>query len=286
MLKNELIDYFNSFENFKRLCRVFKTRNKFYFYDVGTGKIFEIEKNMYLVIKELISGKDIREIANNFEENIESILLEIKNCVENENILKAPLLEDFVMPDVANVVGSERQQLILEMTEKCNMRCKYCYYNEKGGGYRTFGKEFMTFDIAKAAIDEFLMVSERNEVSISFYGGEPLLNFELIKKCIEYVNSFYSERKVLYAMTTNGTLVTEEIAKFFSNLPKVLITISLDGPEEMHDKYRVFADGSGTYKFTIRGIEKLVEAFGNRAGECLAINSVLPEYRKEDLDRI
>lgn len=286
MISSELIDYFDKIKDFKRLCRVFKTRRKFYFYDVGTGKIFEISKDMYSIIEELIEGKNAKDVLSSHNEVGVSNLSELKNTIDTENILQAPILEDFVKPNVRNVISSERQQLILEVTESCNMRCKYCYYNENGGGYRTFGSKFMTFEIAKAAIDEFLKTTERDDVSISFYGGEPLLNYKLIKNCIEYINNNYPNKKILYAMTTNGTLITDSIAKFFSKLPNVLITISLDGPKEMHDKYRVFTNGKGTYDNTIRGIEKLVKNFGTRAGECLSINTVLPEYDEEDLDRI
>lgn len=286
MVRSELISYFENIKDFQRLCRVFKTRSKFYLYDVGTGKIFEITEPMYYIINDLIDGTDIKEVISTYDKMIDSILKELKDTIETENILQAPVLESFVKPNVANIIGAERQQLILETTERCNMRCKYCYYHQDGGGYRTFGSKFMTFEIAKAAIDEFLNITERDEVNISFYGGEPLLNFQLIKDCINYVNNHYSDKKILYAMTTNATLINDEIAEFFSKLPKVLITVSLDGPKEMHDKYRIFVNGKGTYDATVSGIEKLVEKFGDRAGECLAINSVLPEYKKEDLDRI
>lgn len=275
-------------ENIKRLCKVFKTRKNYYLYDVGTGKVFQISKNIHSIISEFIK-RGIYSNLDNLQlsdEEIDQALNELIYAVDNENILKAPLLESFVIPNVTNILKSERKQLILETTEQCNMRCKYCYYHENSGGYRTFGNRYMTIDIAKKAIDEFLTNTECEEVSISFYGGEPLLNFKLIKECIIYVIENYPNKDVLFAITTNATLINEDMANFFAKVPKIQITISLDGPKEMHDKYRVFVNDEGSYDKTIEGLTLLVNSLRDRASKCIGINSVLPEFEDKDLNRI
>ena len=86
-----------------------------------------------------------------------------------------------------NQLLRNRAQITLELTEKCNMRCKYCIYQEGQGGYREFGNHDMTFEVAKLAIDDLIEHSQDEKVIfVSFYGGEPLLKFDLLKQCIDY----------------------------------------------------------------------------------------------------
>ena len=108
--------------------------------------------------------------------------------------------------------------ITLELTERCNLRCKYCVYSETNNDYRTFGIKDMTFETAQKAID-FLMEhsSEDKRVFIGLYGGEPLLRFPLVKQVIAYVQKRYSQRDVYYSMTSNMTLMTEEIHSFMSS---------------------------------------------------------------------
>ena len=88
-------------------------------------------------------------------------------------------------------------------------------------------------------------------------------------------------------MTTNLTLVTDEIAQYLASLDDCSLLVSLDGPEEIHNKFRVNMNGHGSFGDSLIGLEKLVTAFGNRAEACIAINTVVcPPYNKEKLDRI
>ena len=90
-------------------------------------------------------------------------------------------------------------------------------------------------------------------MSISFFGGEPLLSFELIKKIVDYIESYYSDYLVHYMITTNGTLITKEIAEFMEE-NKFDIMISIDGTQEQHDYYRKFLNGYGSYLKVLGGI--------------------------------
>ena len=144
-------------------------------------------------------------------------------------------------------------KLTLQVTQKCNLRCSYCVYS---GMYnnRTHSLKSMNFDTAKRAIDYVLNRSvDINELSFGFYGGEPLLELELIEKCIAYVKSVVAGKKVIFTITTNGTLLTTDV---YERLEKhdVSIAISIDGPQVVHDSARKYANGNGSYDDIMRNV--------------------------------
>lgn len=276
--------------NYSRLGRCFRTKQNNYFYDLGTGKIFQIKKETADILDSIIKNNGfnhIEEIECLESERLAS-LEEIYDAIINENILQAPELHKFIGPQISELdeqLNSKRAQITLELTEKCNMRCKYCLYNENHGGYREFGNEDMTFEIAKKAIDDLVKHSEKEEVYVTFYGGEPLLKFDLLKQCIDYCESL-KDRDISYAITTNCTLITQEIADYFSKLKNLHIIASIDGPEDMNDNYRVFVNGKGTFNDAISGLKLLVDACRHEETITIGINSVLPEYEEDQLEKI
>lgn len=275
---------------FSRLGRNFSTTRNKYFYDTGTGKVFRINENIDKIVSAFIKTNKFESIyeLGMEEADIKSALDELFDTVDKQHILQAPPVKELFGPQVYDLdreVSKERSQLTLEVTEECNMRCKYCIYHEGNGGYREFGNRMMTFDIAKKALDSFIKNSGKEELFVSFYGGEPLVNFKLIKECIDYCSKEYPDKNIQYTMTTNATLMTKEIAEYLAKLPRTAITVSLDGPKELHDKYRVLRGGEGSFDKTIRGLKYLVDAFGDRAGECVLMNSVMAEVNEANLEK-
>lgn len=272
--------------NYKRLGRCFESSKNKYFYDLGTGKVFQVEKEVQELLQ-FILNEDWEKACSCSEEAIQDVY----STILEEEILLAPELKTYIGPQVYDLdskLENNRAQITLELTEKCNMRCKYCVYQDGQGGYREFGNNNMTFDIAKRAIDDLIQHSDNEEnVFVSFYGGEPLLKFDLLRECINYCETI-KNKNISYAITTNGTIIDEDIATFFADLgDKMHITISLDGPKDMNDKYRVYSNGSGTFDDTVRGVKLLVEKFRDAGKEfSLGINSVLPEYEEENLNDI
>lgn len=145
-------------------------------------------------------------------------------------------------------------ELILEVTTSCNLRCKYCIFSENYKTQRNHGNEKMTIETAFKAIKMYFnYYSEAKQHNpnakpvIAFFGGEPLLNIDLIKKCLKYINSLFTEDDNIYlTLTTNGTLLSDDTIKFLSD-NNVDIVLSLDGPKEIHDKNRVFKNNEGTF---------------------------------------
>ncbi len=163
------------------------------------------------------------------------------------------------------------QQLTLSITEDCNLRCKYCSYSDAYFYTREHNKKRMSFSTAKKAIDYyftmFKKVWKRNPYkrpTIGFYGGEPLLNFKLVRESIEYINSKFPEfkEKMLYTITTNGTLLTESVIDYLvSN--DVSIVVSLNGDKYEHDRLRIYKDGTGTFSVVIKNLQKLKYKYPN-----------------------
>lgn len=153
-------------------------------------------------------------------------------------------------------------ELAIEVTSECNFRCKYCIYSGHYVGQRTHGFKNMDIDTAKKSIELYLnYIKEGKDYNpnrrpiISFYGGEPLINFNLIIHCVEYAKSLYKD-EILFSVTTNGSLLTDEIIDFLVN-EKFSIVVSLDGYKENHNRNRVSANGLGTFDVVMNNINKL-----------------------------
>jgi len=142
--------------------------------------------------------------------------------------------------------GSIPYNITLIVTEDCNLRCSYCFEPEKR-------KRAMDFSVARCALDKLLSVDNGFKwVNIEFSGGEPLLNFGLIREVFYYVKkkTETDHRKITFNVGTNGTVLTEEMRKWFSKFSCISIGLSLDGTKEVHDLNR-----SGSYDAVMQNID-------------------------------
>lgn len=171
--------------------------------------------------------------------------LALSSIIQDEEKIKNKLRERIV-------------QLCFIMTENCNMRCKYCVYSGSYDGMRKHNtKHPMTWNVAKKVIDNYLIRGKGKSVNfISFYGGEALLEFNLIRQIVEYVHNVDNE--IGFAMNTNLTLLTTEMLEFLIEY-KIQITVSLDGPEEIHDLYRITQNAKPTQKKVFENLKKIKE---------------------------
>lgn len=247
-----------------RLGKVFQTDRNYYFYDTGTGKVAKLKYNVYLVLKALLESHDCTDLMDlpMSETDFSGALIEIMEAIQKESILSAvpittmkseavDMLDEILQHGIRNVT--------LEITEKCNLRCKYCIYHPDHPEFREFGHCDMTWEVAQKAIDFFIKHSKKDKSRyIGFYGGEPLLNYKLIKKVVEYAEERLED--VTFAITTNATLITDEIAEFFLD-HNFNIIISLDGPRELHDANRIMQNGDGSFDKTIEGVKKVIREY-------------------------
>lgn len=273
----------------------FETKNKKYYYDTVIGKIFICNNVDYYIINKILSNNidDIAECKKFSEDELMQSVVNIISMIDKELIFRLDKFESMISyDDIEDKINNQCQQLILEVTEGCNLRCGYCIYNDMYLNNRNHGKDNMTKDIAFKAIDYINSHSDKvKTLYITFYGGEPLLMYDLIKKCIHYIYSDYSCNKVKnykFSFTTNATLIDYQMAKELSQIKNLSITVSLDGPEIYHDAYRRNIGGKGSFNETIKGLKYLVEAFGyERAKKDILISMVYtPPYSQRKIEDI
>lgn len=148
--------------------------------------------------------------------------------------------------------------LVLNLTNNCNLTCGYCY--AKQGKYNNSGIK-MSHETAYNGIDlliDSVIKNNGNIVTIAFFGGEPLLAFDLIQKIVKYTRKKIPDNILTrYLITTNGTCLTKKQANFFQkNNFKVML--SIDGNPKMHNMYRIYPDGHGSYQDTIQAVNLLL----------------------------
>ena len=154
--------------------------------------------------------------------------------------------------------------MVLNVTNQCNLSCTYCYeYSEDKIVDTENGKKpkFMSEETARQSVEFMLKESGDNKVAhITFFGGETLLNFPVLKKTIAYARQRGAEvgKEVDFSLTTNGTLLKPEVIEFLAE-NHVGVTISIDGPKEVQDKFRVFHNGTGSYDVVAPKIKELLK---------------------------
>lgn len=186
-------------------------------------------------------------------------------------------------------------QVILQTTQNCSLRCKYCVY---GGTYkyqRGLTEKFLEFETARRGLDYILdIIKERQkqDLVISFYGGEPLLNFGVIKEIVAYIKKKNLNRKPMFFMTSNLTICNDDIIDFLID-NDFQLSVSLDGPQENHDAKRVFPDGRGSFDLVVDNLARIKarneEYYNNGVGfeavysQDLNIRRVYDFYTQNDL---
>jgi uncharacterized protein len=187
----------------------------------------------------------------------------------------AELTKDDVLFELANL-----SQLTFEVTDSCNLKCKYCGYGEFYNDYDERTEQKLDINTALIIIDYLaelwnseLNVSFDRIIYISFYGGEPLLNMPFIKQIVTYVNGLnLLHNKIVFSMTTNAILLKSHIAYLVENRFKILV--SLDGNKENHS-YRVFKNGENSFALVYQNIIYVKQNYPEYFGEYVQFNSVL-----------
>jgi len=176
------------------------------------------------------------------------------------------------------------QRMVLNVTNQCNLSCGYCYeYSEDKIAVTRDKPKYMTDPVAQSAIDMLFKESAgRPKLHITFFGGESLLNFPLMKSAVAYANAKAAEqhRAVDYSLTTNATLLTAEVADFLAE-HRFGVTVSIDGDRELHDRMRVFHNGKGSYDVIAPKIKMLLARHKtNSIGARVTLSSGVKHVRR------
>ena len=156
-------------------------------------------------------------------------------------------------------INSPIKAMCLHISHDCNLRCKYCFAST--GDFGT-GRKLMPLETAKAAIDFLLEKSVgRENLELDFFGGEPLMNFDVVKQTVAYARSKEKEygKHFRFTITTNGVLLNDEIQEFV-NKEMDNVVLSLDGRKEINDQMRPFRNGKGSYDLIVPKFQKLAES--------------------------
>lgn len=223
---------------------------KIYLYTINASGLFEIDNitKAILACEGVTIGEACKRLQKKIRrEEVINILSEMARTGFMRNSIRQNDLLD-------KEVNKKISAIILMVVQECNLRCVYCYGN--GGEYTNKG--IMSEKTAFDSVDFLINNSDDEELFITFFGGEPLLNFKLIKEVVEYCKKreIDAGRKFRYSITTNGTLINKEIEKFLKD-NKFIMQISIDGEKEKHNANRYDINGIGSYETVIKKTENL-----------------------------
>ena len=244
-----------------------------YLYDDVTGSIFPWNELLEAVLCLEISKANHRKelVTKHGEKNVEAAYRFIKRWRKNYGAFfrtwagsdwgitpQAEQLETFVR--------NTSFELLLVVTEDCNLRCRYCILSEVYPLNRVRTNRRMSFDTARRAIDWYFNLVQpqvarnpRKQFGLSFYGGEPMLNMPVVSQILEYVRKRFPGY-FLPVMTTNGTLLTlKNVRVLVDN--DVSLAISIDGPKEEHDRLRVDTRGRGSFTRIIGNLGRIKRTY-------------------------
>jgi uncharacterized protein len=258
----------------------FKTEDNHYIYDTYSDEILQVSKATWDIIDDYFNNADdkvalfnkhvharehVLKAINDIEEGIHNAYLRPCNITTMHFYREPGILIDNIKRRVP--------QLSLEVTQRCNFRCRYCRYTYDVN--RSCRGRDMTWQTALNAIDVYMAHSgDADRRSISFWGGEPLLGFPLIRRIVEHMKSEYPGEHVNYNFTTNASLIAEKIAQFLIDNDFSLL-VSLDGPQHIHDRYRINAAGKGTFNKTVEGLQKILRKNEHYYNTNVSFNCVL-----------
>ena len=237
--------------------------------DVCSGSIHVVDDIAYDIIslfEEKIEEEIITEIKAKYVTANES---DIKDCYEQILNLKnsGKLFAEDTFEGMAGALKEKTagviKALCIHIAHTCNLNCEYCFASQ--GKYHG-DRAVMSFEVGKRALDFLIENSgSRKNLEVDFFGGEPLMNFEVVKQMVAYARSIEKEKgkNFRFTLTTNGLLIDDDVIDF-ANKEMSNVVLSLDGRKEIHDKFRVDYAGNGSFDKIVPKFQKLVKARGNK----------------------
>jgi len=234
--------------------------------DVNSGAVHQLSREAYRVVDfwrrtgcalQDLSGRGASEISDMTPGDLQDICDELENLVSQGFLMSAaPELEGYRLPQERVV-----KALCLHVSHDCNLRCRYCF---AGAGAFGGDRSLMSFETGKKALDFLFDASDnRDHVEVDYFGGEPLMNFSVVKALIGYGEAESARRgKILkQTLTTNGVLLKDDIQAFL-NQHDVALVLSLDGRQEVNDRMRPTLGGQGSYHMILPRFRETVDGRG------------------------
>ena len=237
--------------------------------DVCSGAVHVVDDVAYDVIA-MYENTDRDEIIEKLSKTYTEVeKSEIEECYEqivelkNAGKLFAPDTFEGMAGKLKEKTAGVVKALCMHIAHTCNLNCSYCFASQ--GKYHG-DRAVMSFEVGKRALD-FLIENSgtRRNLEVDFFGGEPLMNFDVVKKLVEYARSVEKQhnKNFRFTLTTNGMLIDDDVIDF-ANREMANVVLSLDGRKEVHDRYRVDYAGNGSWEKIVPKFQKLVEARGGK----------------------
>lgn len=213
-------------------------------------------------LPEHMKAELLKELASAYgEEEIREAIEDIQALIDREELFTKDVYQDYVVDFKKR--KTVVKALCLHIAHDCNLACKYCFAEE--GEYHG-RRALMSFEVGKKALD-FLIANSgnRRNLEVDFFGGEPLMNFSVVKQLVEYGRSKEKEynKNFRFTMTTNGVLLNDEIMDY-CNREMSNVVMSLDGRKEVNDHMRPFRNGKGSYELIVPKFQKFAKLRGEK----------------------
>ncbi len=240
--------------------------------DICSGAVHAVDDIAYDIIS-LFQSKDkdsiVTEIYGKYSEKEGVTIEEVSECYDQILQLKEEkqlFVEDNFKPmagELKRKTAGVVKALCLHIAHTCNLNCSYCFASQ--GKYHG-ERAIMSFEVGKRALDFLIENSgSRRNLEVDFFGGEPLMNFDVVKQLVEYARSVEKKynKNFRFTLTTNGLLIDDDVIEF-ANKEMSNVVLSLDGRKEVHDRFRVDYAGKGSWERIVPKFQKLVEARGGK----------------------
>ncbi len=237
--------------------------------DVNSGSVHVVDDIVYDLIpllETLVTSKQSKEALLDLaekqgfqyaKEELEEAVDEILALAEADMLYTEDIYENYI--DSFKTRETVVKALCLHIAHDCNLACKYCFAEE--GEYHG-RRAMMSYEVGQKALD-FLVANSGNRINleVDFFGGEPLMNWQVVKDLVAYGRSLEEKhnKKFRFTLTTNGVLLDDEILEF-ANKEMSNIVLSIDGRKEVHDKMRPHRGGQGSYDEIVPKFIKVAES--------------------------
>ena len=240
--------------------------------DVCSGSVHVVDDVAYDIIA-LFESKEkdgiIAEMLEKYKDEPEVTYEEIAECYDavcelrDAGKLFAPDIFEPMAGKLKEKTAGVVKALCLHIAHTCNLNCSYCFASQ--GKYHG-DRAVMSYEVGKRALD-FLIENSgtRHNLEVDFFGGEPLMNFQVVKDLVAYARSIEKEKgkNFRFTLTTNGVLVDDDVIEW-ANRECSNVVLSLDGRKEVHDRYRVDYAGNGSWEKIVPKFQRFVEARGGK----------------------
>lgn len=238
------------------MIHAFEFKNMYLVLDVESGALHSVDKQAFDVIRALENNDDPTLLP--YEKH------QIAEIIDELALLRSEGSFDMPAPEAPDITNSQViKSMCLNVTHDCNLRCKYCFAST-GDFHGT--RMLMSEEVGRRALDFLIARSgSRKHLEVDFFGGEPMMNFEVVKALVKYGRALEKQfnKQINFTITTNCVLLDDESIDFI-NQQMHNVVLSIDGREHIHDAMRPTVNNKGSYGIVLKNAQAMVAARGNK----------------------